>query len=148
LDRQQGNVTGRIKNEAAPGLEAPASLLLSDQRKTASTNVQNIPPEKFRKSRRLVPSIRAELTGSDTCSALGITVKSESPVLGLCRKLIEAGHDPATPVKAYRGDTLCLRLRSIGEAAALEISSKGTGFKPARAVRTAPPMRQTGEAAE
>jgi len=44
-------------------------------------------------------------------------------------------------MEVYRGATLALRIRSIGEAAGLEINSKGTGFVPARAIRTAPPMR-------
>ena len=65
--------------------------------------------------------VRAELSGDDTASALGITVKSGSPVLALCRKLVEAGHNPANPLEAYRGDTLCLRVRSIGVPAGLEI---------------------------
>jgi len=44
-------------------------------------------------------SNRAELVGDDSCSALGITVRSSSPVLALCRKLVDAGHDPATPLE-------------------------------------------------
>jgi len=35
--------------------------------------------------------IRVELTGSDTCTALGLAINSSSPVLALCRALIEAG---------------------------------------------------------
>jgi hypothetical protein len=77
-------------------------------------------------------TIHAEITGSDTCSALGITVQSPSPVIALCRKLIEAGHDPATPLEAYRGETLCLHIKSIGETAALEIKGHGVGFRRAR----------------
>jgi hypothetical protein len=42
--------------------------------------------------------------------------------LDLCRALVEAGYDPTTPLEAYRGDMLCLRVRSIGEAADLRIS--------------------------
>jgi len=57
--------------------------------------------------------IRAELS-DDTCSALGITAKADAPVLALCRKLVDAGHDPATPLEVYRGDTLALRVKSIG----------------------------------
>jgi hypothetical protein len=72
--------------------------------------------------------IRAELTGGDTCSAFGITVKSPTPILEMCRKLIAAGHDSGLPLTAYRGGTLCLHVRTIGQAAALEISSRGTGF--------------------
>jgi hypothetical protein len=53
-------------------------------------------------------------------------VNSRSPVLGMCRKLVAAGYDPATPLHAYRGATLCLTVRSIGAAAKLEVS--GTSF--------------------
>jgi hypothetical protein len=74
--------------------------------------------------------IRAELADDDSCSALGVTAKSSSPVIGLCRKLIDAGHNPATPLEAWRGDILCLCIRSIGEAARLQVNSHGTGFEP------------------
>jgi hypothetical protein len=74
-------------------------------------------------------AIRAELIGSDTASAAGITVTAYTPVLELCRTLLAAGRDPATPLHAYRGPTLCLKVRSIGEAARLRISPAGAGFK-------------------
>jgi hypothetical protein len=45
-------------------------------------------------------TIRAELVGGEQASALGITVNQYSPVIGLCRALIKAGHDPATPLEA------------------------------------------------
>ena len=73
--------------------------------------------------------ICAELIGSDTASAVGITITAYTPVLELCRRLVTAGHDPATPLHAYRGLTLCLKVRSIGEAARLRISPAGVGFK-------------------
>jgi hypothetical protein len=75
--------------------------------------------------------IRAELIGSDICIALGITVEASSPVLALCQAVIEAGHDPAIPLDVYRGDILCLRIRSIGEGARLEVSGHGRGFRRA-----------------
>jgi hypothetical protein len=75
-----------------------------------------------------MPAIRAELTGNQ-CSALGVTARAAAPVLALCRKLVAAGHDPALPLEAYRGDVLSLRVRSIGEAAGLEINGDGTGFR-------------------
>ena len=61
------------------------------------------------------PTIRAEISGSETCAALGTTEQSPSPVIALCRKLLDAGHDPATPLEAWRGEPLCLRVRSIGD---------------------------------
>jgi hypothetical protein len=92
--------------------------------------------------------ILAELTGSDRCTALGITVNAYAPVLSLCRQLVAAGHDPAMPLDGYRGGVLALQVRSIGEAAGLDINSKGTGFvrlrSPEKAisdVRRGPPAR-------
>jgi hypothetical protein len=49
---------------------------------------------------------------------------------------------------ALRGDVLCLRIRSIGEAAGLEVNGEGTGFRRARESALAPLMRRTLEAAE
>jgi hypothetical protein len=83
----------------------------------------------------------SSLTGSDCCSAVGITVTGYAPVLELSRRLVEAGHDPATALHVYRGATLALTVRSIGEAAQLEINSKVTGFTRRQAVRTGPPVR-------
>ena len=90
--------------------------------------------------------IRAELIGTDTCSAVGITVRVGAPVLTLCRRLIAVGYDAATPLLVYRGEVLALTIRSIGQAARLEINSKGTGFIRHRAVRTAPPVRRNAPA--
>ena len=64
--------------------------------------------------------VRAELIGSDICTAHGITLYGYSPVLGLCRKLIDADHAPDQALHAYRGDTLCLIVHAIGEAARLK----------------------------
>jgi hypothetical protein len=61
-------------------------------------------------------AIRAALTGSDQCSALGIVARTSTPVLALCRALIEKGVAPATALQAYRGDTLALVVRTIAEA--------------------------------
>jgi hypothetical protein len=71
--------------------------------------------------------IRAELIGSDQCSAFGITAIGYSPVLALCRRLIEAAYHPATPLEAYRGEVLCLRVRSIGEGARLTVEDNRRG---------------------
>ena len=72
-------------------------------------------------------AIRAELIGSNACSALGITARGHAPVLALCQLLIEGGHDPNRPLFAYRGDTLCLRVRSIVEGAALAVEDDRRG---------------------
>jgi hypothetical protein len=86
--------------------------------------------------------IRAELSGADTCSsALGITAKSDAPVLALCRKLVDAGHEPNTPLEAYRGDMLALRVKSIGQGAQLQVNGNTRlVFAGAPKRRTAPPM--------
>ena len=91
--------------------------------------------------------IYADLSNDDVCEALGITIHSPSPLLDLCRALVEAGCDPATPLEAYRGDVLCLRVRSIGEAAKLKIGSDGAGFKPVPEPVTASPVASQHKAA-
>jgi hypothetical protein len=63
-------------------------------------------------------------------------------VLELCRRLLAAGYDPATLLLAYRGDMLCLIVRSIGEAAGLEINGDGTGFRRCRKPDAASPIAQ------
>lgn len=80
-----------------------------------------------------------------------------APVLALCRALIEAGHDPSTPLEAYRGTTLCLKVRSIGEGARLTVEDSENGrprfvrHRP-RTSGAAPPIAQTaawvGQAAD
>jgi hypothetical protein len=70
--------------------------------------------------------IRAELKGDDKAVACGFVVRTSSPLLALCRKLVDAGYDPSISLEVYRGDTLCLRVRSIGEAAGLEVNARGT----------------------
>jgi hypothetical protein len=92
-------------------------------------------------NRKPFQAICAELAGSTRCTAKGITANSSSPVLSLCRQLVLAGHDPARPLHAYRDETLCLIVSSIGEAASLEINGEGTGFRPAREPDAAAPMR-------
>lgn len=72
-------------------------------------------------------ALRAELRDSDTAAGFGITVTCNAPVLNLCRRLIEAGYPLETPMDVYRGETLALRVRTIGEAARLVVKSAGNG---------------------
>jgi hypothetical protein len=72
-------------------------------------------------------TIRAEIIGIYRCAALGIEAHAAAPVLALCRMLVEAGHDPRRPLEAYRGDVLCLRIRSIGVGARLTIEDNRNG---------------------
>ena len=91
--------------------------------------------------------MRADLTGSDTCSATGISAHSSAPVLALCRLLIAAGHDPATRLEVFRGATLALTVRTIGEGVQMRLRGDGVGFGVGRTVGAASPMRDFEEAA-
>ncbi len=94
------------------------------------------------------PTIRAELAFGDTCTAAGLTATGAAPVLVLCRRLLEAGHDPATRLQAWRGSILCLVVRSIGEAAGLTVEDRPSGGKPPRFIRYRPmPDRAEGSPA-
>ena len=57
----------------------------------------------------------------------------------LCRKLIEAGCNPAIRLQAFRGEMFCLTVRSIGEAAELEIAGSGVGFQRVSVPQAAAP---------
>jgi hypothetical protein len=92
--------------------------------------------------------IRAELIGSDVCAASGTTVQSSTPVIAMCRTLVDAGHDPESRLEAFRGTTLCLHIRSISAGAGLEVNARGTGFIARRAVRTGPLARKTERAGQ
>jgi AAA domain len=72
-------------------------------------------------------AIRAELIDADYCAAPGFIARGNAPALALCRELIAAGYDPATPLEAYRGDVLCLRARAIGEAAKYTVEDNRFG---------------------
>jgi hypothetical protein len=90
-------------------------------------------------------AIRAELAWSDHATALGLLAYGSSPVLTLCRMLLEAGYDSATPLEAWRGGTLCLRVRAIGAAAGFTVKSAGNGaprfaLDGARRGAAAPPV--------
>jgi len=78
---------------------------------------------------RVVSPIRAEIIGSNKCEAEGCIGRGAAPVLALCRKLIAAGFDPSRALQAYRGEMLCIIVRTIGKAAALTVDEhNGTGF--------------------
>ena len=58
--------------------------------------------------------VRADILEPDRCTAKGCTVRAASPVLAICRKLVEAGVDPAVlcaPIAAT-----CWRCRSARSA--------------------------------
>jgi hypothetical protein len=76
---------------------------------------------------------------SDTfASAEGITMHTASPVLALCRKLVEAGYASSMPLEAFRDGALALRIRAIGEAATL--TADGGAFRRAAGPGLGPPL--------
>jgi hypothetical protein len=85
----------------------------------------NTPPRS--KSRELTTPIRATLIGTDRCDAEGHAVRAYAPALAMCRHLVAAGYDPAPPLEAFRGDTLCLKECSIGEGAKYTVKNSSTG---------------------
>jgi hypothetical protein len=95
-----------------------------------------------------VGAVYAELSGSNTATARGFTVHGSAPVLKLCRRLVAAGVDPRLPLHAYRGETLCLKVRSIVEGARLTVDEAGPSFtrwKPFPSPMVSPPISQTGQ---
>ena len=93
--------------------------------------------------------IRAEISKSNQCDAEGYTVKTSAPVLAMCRELIEAGCDPATPLHAFRDNVLCLAVSSIGWGAEHTVADNRFGTPvlqryrdAARGAVSASPMRQ------
>jgi hypothetical protein len=82
-------------------------------------------------------TIKVTFVGANTVRAGTMTVCSSSPILELARQLLAAGYDPATPLEVHRGDILALCVRSIGEAASLEINGHGNGFRRHRTARAA-----------
>jgi hypothetical protein len=81
--------------------------------------------------------IHAEIVGADQCHAEGHRVRGAAPVLAICRKLIAAGLDAGRPLHAYRGNTLCLVVRSIGRGAELVIDERRMAFARWRALSCA-----------
>lgn len=57
------------------------------------------------------------LHGSEIAEFDGTQVKSRGmsgPICPLARKMVSDGHDPARPVKVFRGETLCFSVVSLG----------------------------------
>jgi hypothetical protein len=83
--------------------------------------------ETKRQNRFAQASIRATLSVSNSCEANDLTARGYAPVLDLCRQLLAAGYDPASPLEAWRGEILCLCIRSIGEGAWLTVGDDRHG---------------------
>jgi hypothetical protein len=99
---------------------------LEERNRLRSSVARNIKRTRKR-SAAAISAVRAELIGTNRATALGIKAHNPSPVVALCRTLVEAGHDPATPLLAYRGNTLALKVRSIGEGAKLTVGDSRIG---------------------
>jgi len=82
-------------------------------------------------------TIRAQLTGS-ACTAVGVVATGHAPAVELCRRLLAAGLHPDLPVEVYRGSVLCLRIRSVGEGARLQVRDNRFG-EPVFRRKTASP---------
>jgi hypothetical protein len=98
--------------------------------------------------------LRAELIGSNRCTIPGFAATSQTPVPALCRTLLAAGFDPTTAFEIYRGNTLALLVRSIGEGARLTVEDSRLGQPRFRRWRdrqgsdgTAPPIASLRPAA-
>jgi hypothetical protein len=92
--------------------------------------------------------ITATLSGDDMCEADGFTAVGYAPALDLCRLLVAAGRDFSSPMRVFRDGVLSLRIRSIGEGAALCVEDDKIGRprfaqRRLRSTGTAPHINQT-----
>ena len=91
------------------------------------TSKPSLPPTQDR--------VIAQLSGSDTCSAAGITATGHAPILAMCRQLLQVGLNPDQALEVYRAGILALTVRSIAQGARLTVEddSRGTPrFRPWR----------------
>ena len=100
----------------------------------------------------MLTTLRIDLS-SDTIASVSSTsslaVHAGAPVIALSRKLLDGGLDPTTPLECYRGTTLCLKVRSVGEAARLYVAATTTGrpvFRREASRVRAPLMSQSSRA--
>ncbi len=114
----QGPPNARKRNPGAVAAHGASEMDELGQRVGSEANRQLGPKQ---------GPIHAELIGSDRCAAEGIIATGYAPVLALCRLLVVAGFDPATPLEAWRDETLCLYVRTIGEGAGLTIEDDRHG---------------------
>ena len=98
------------------------------------------PTTKVRPDQDCIP---AELIGDNECRAVGLVVRSTTPVLAMCRQLIAAGVNPALPLECYRGTTLAITVASIGQGAGLKLNGHGSGFRAVYDGVAASPVRKS-----
>ena len=107
--------------EETPGAVAAHGAYVSDHRG------RQVIGENNRQQTFARAPIRVTLIGFDRREAAGISVRGYAAVLDLCRELVAAGFDPACPLEAWRGQILCLRVRSIGQGARLTVADDRPG---------------------
>jgi hypothetical protein len=96
--------------------------------------------------------IRAELTGSRCCSAVGLSINAYAPVGALARKLLRNGFGPEQMLEVYRGNTLCFQVM-LGAAARLKVEDSSDGrprfrrYRPSESLAVTPPIAPNAPAA-
>ena len=71
--------------------------------------------------------LKAQLTGSRHCEALGVVATSNAPVLKLCRELLAQSVNPDQALVVYRKGIEALRVRPIRDSAGLTIKEPDRG---------------------
>lgn len=77
----------------------------------------------------MTDELHCDILANDTVRYGGRTVKSDAPILDLCRALIRGGVDPDTPLVAMRDGRPAVIVRSIGNGARFTVRD-GISGKP------------------
>jgi hypothetical protein len=93
----------------------------------AHQTIQRVASEKQNPNPSRAHAVRADLIGSDTCTANGLTARGPAPVLALCRILIQHGHNTDDPMEVYRNGTLSFRVASLREGARFTVEDDKMG---------------------
>jgi hypothetical protein len=101
----------------------------------------------FTKARLPTQVLTADMIGRQ-CHCLGFTGSGSTPVLALCRRLVEAGYDPNSSLRVYRGGLLVLVVSHVGPAAEFTIGDNHNGTPKLRRLRdvAGPLLRKSGPA--
>jgi hypothetical protein len=71
--------------------------------------------------------VKVYLVGMREAEADGFCASGDTPILSLCRRLIDAGYDPQCPVHVHRGDALAMTISSLGYGARLRVKERNDG---------------------
>ncbi len=113
-----------IKQQKAPALWRRSGLL--KQTSLGGASFRKLASIIISRKRRSVPCSLAQTAAQPKASP----VRGASPVLALCRKLLVAGIDQARPLHAYRGEVLCLIIRSHRRGRTTNGGRGGQGYAP------------------